>query len=352
MKRLLIILGNGFTIDFINKISKNDKVDVKNLFRFGHAVNLPFDKRPGFLSYKNCPNLWTLGARPNKEDEESQALIEEILTCTNMFFDFINEADQKSKRLSLEEPENQSIYIRAYSELVVYLKNLFTYYDTCISNDEIDKFVNSSEIRWGWKDLFKNLVVDNYERITFVTYNYDIWLERILNILGIEYEICGLESKPEVKVNIIKPHGSINFIPKTDSGDKFKINYRMNFDGIEISQLKLESDFINYTRSAIIPPAGDSSRMQTSSWASKLRLDAKNEVKKITDSDEVIICGMSYWHVDRKELDEILINLNQNANITFINPNPSKDLNAVLVSLFENYVLLTSSDALGGILND
>ena len=65
----------------------------------------------------------------------------------------------------------------------------------------------------------------------------------------------------------------------------------------------------------------------------------------------MVICGLSYWHVDRHEIDEILINLNQKANLYFINPNPPRDMNAVLMSIFSNYVLLTSSENLKEIAN-
>ena len=55
--------------------------------------------------------------------------------------------------------------------------------------------------------------------------------------------------------------------------------------------------------------------------------------------------------VDRREIDELLINLNSDTEFTFINPVPPRDLNAVLSSIFKNYVLQTSSDNIGGIVN-
>ena len=38
MKNLVVILGNGFSIDFIQQMNKSEVEDVKNLFRLGHAV--------------------------------------------------------------------------------------------------------------------------------------------------------------------------------------------------------------------------------------------------------------------------------------------------------------------------
>ena len=63
------------------------------------------------------------------------------------------------------------------------------------------------------------------------------------------------------------------------------------------------------------------------------------------------MCGISYWHVDRREIDEVLINLNPETEFIYINPVPPRDLNAVLISIFSNYVLQTSSDNIGGIIN-
>ena len=70
-----------------------------------------------------------LGARPGNTVEESNALIEEIITCANMFFDFVNEPGQKEKRLEMASQGNDRLYLRAYSELIVYLRHLFSCYE-------------------------------------------------------------------------------------------------------------------------------------------------------------------------------------------------------------------------------
>lgn len=89
----------------------------------------------------------------------------------------------------------------------------------------------------------------------------------------------------------------------------------------------------------------------TAPWSQKLRNEAKNIATSIEEKDEIVLCGISYWHVDRRELDELLINLNQDSNFTFVNPMPPRDLNAVLSSIFTNYVQQHSSSEIGGILN-
>lgn len=347
MSNLLLILGNGFSIDFISNIKKVDTIDVRNLFRLGHTVKFPGTNIPGFLSYKHCPNLWLLGSRPNIEFDECMSIIEEIITCSNMLFDYLSYMGSDKNRMKFLEKENKSIYIQAYSELIAYLRHLFIDYDSKISNDDIKSFVEETD--WGWVSFFKKAKI-KYENVKIVTYNYDIWLERILNALNIDYSIGGCE--PDDKhFNVIKPHGSISFVPKSGKKSMYEINYTIDSGDTDIDKLGvMHTDLEQYDKNLLIPPAGDSSRQQTNVWSKKLRSCAIEAAKKITESDDAIICGMSYWHVDRKELDELLINLNQDVNITLINPEPPKDLNAVLVTLFKNYKAFTSSASLGGLI--
>ena len=270
-----------------------------------------------------------------------------------MFFDFVNDPKQKSKRLELATSENHSLYLRAYSELIVYLQHLFSYYDSVISESNLEDFLKS-DCEWGWLNFLKHIPDNKYDKIVFVTYNYDIWLERILKILKIDFCISGFEQPSGGKIEIVKPHGSISFVPKNYTGTSYSINYNLDFDGIPIEQLELQYDGLDkYDKGAIIPPAGDSSRLESSApWSHKLRQRATDLALEITQSDEIVLCGISYWYVDRREIDELLINLNQDANFTFINPVPPRDLNAVLTSIFSKYVQQSSSSEIGGILND
>ena len=111
-------------------------------------MKTPWDSKPGFLSYKVCPALWTLGARPNKDVNESNALIEEIISCANMFFDFINDPDQKAKRLSMINSNEDRIYLKAYCELIVYLRQLFSWYNELIEDKLLKEFIAECS-EWG-----------------------------------------------------------------------------------------------------------------------------------------------------------------------------------------------------------
>lgn len=356
MKNAYIILGNGFTIDFLSYYSRKyasiqDKIDVRNLFRLGDQINTPWENKPGFLSYKHCPFLWTLGARPDNTPQESTKLIEEIITCANMFFDFVNEPSQRAKRVEMLSSREDRIYLKAYSELIIYLRHLFSYYNQIISDSDLAVFLEETD--WGWARFFKNLSSSEYDKITFVTYNYDIWLERILTTLKVPFCIAGLEDNTSAKVEVIKPHGSISFVPKVSSGTTYSVSYNLDFEGVSIDQIAVTYDNLTqYDKGVIIPPAGDSIRLNTTApWAQQLRTAAKEAATKILENDIVVLCGLSYWHVDRRELDELLLNLDQDSEFIFVNPSPPRDLNAVLISIFKNYIHQSTSSEIGGILN-
>ncbi|NOK18829.1 hypothetical protein [Corallococcus carmarthensis] len=338
-KHLYIILGNGFSIDLLHHTKKAADIDVRNLFRYGSCVRWPVDNEPGFLSFKHCPNLWNLGARPTMSDEAAMALIEDIITCVNVFVS----APKKSTRPKTGNQPND-IYIFAYKELSLYLKHLFVYYDKKFGPipDEVNK--------WSWLRLIEQANSETkYSKITIVTYNYDIWLERILEKSKIPFNI-GLigPSDPTTKITILKPHGSIGFTHKVIR-DRAAFQIALNHDLLDGDVADFSPGYdnldANHLISALIPPAGESGRFNHT-WAGKIRTEAKRIASTLGPDDDIIVCGLSYWHVDRAELDELLVNFDSNANIKMINPNPQRSLNAVITSIFKNYIAHNSASTL------
>ena len=82
MRKIFILLGNGFTLDFIDSVNKSDIIDVKNLFKNGEKVPWPGNNHSGFLSYKYCPNLWNLGARHNLNSSASELKPKRFIFCS------------------------------------------------------------------------------------------------------------------------------------------------------------------------------------------------------------------------------------------------------------------------------
>jgi len=334
MKNIFIILGNGFSIDFLNHLKSKtescaDNIALSNLFENGELVPWPGDDSCGFLSYKHCPNLWTLGARPNLSPEASLSLIENIITCANVI---------NSKKLQVD-----SIYIRAYRELALYLKALFIYYDKKVDVPKI----NSSE--WGWAKYFQHINTSGeVDKVHLVTLNYDIWLERVLQEVGIDFHVSGFDSK-ETKFNIYKPHGSISFAHKQIKVKEFfNINHTEDIVDVNLKEFELKYANLNALglMHAMIPPAGDSARLNFK-WANEIRNSICEISESLSENDEVVICGISYWHVDRLELDNILTSIGPNVSeVTIVNPFSPEVFNAVTTTLFKNVKLFKNSQPL------
>jgi hypothetical protein len=337
MSRVYIVTGNGFTIDLINKMKKEDQVDLQNLFSKGDEVVWPGTKEKGFLSYKYCKHLWTLGARTSMSKEDSIKFIEDIITCLNVF----NLAKSNNQDPFTFAEKEHNIYINAHNELSTYLRNLFIYYNSLITDDDLKGIIDKVPLIQYIKDKKTNC-----DEIIIITYNYDIYLERLLNLSKIPFAIEGF-SRRNAKVRIVKPHGSISFTSKTKLNKKFEI--KSTFDSIEIDLDKLELDNkINEDNSlvnVIIPPAGDSNRQQKG-WNKSLREILKKHIDKSDEKDELIIFGVSYWHVDRMELDEIITTINPRINVKYVNPFPTSCFNAVLGSIFNNYIHVKKSESL------
>lgn len=343
-KKNLIILGNGFTIDLLSHINMNKIIDVKNLFSAGDKVPWPQGKVPGYLSYKYTPNLWQVGVNATIDGERALDLLEDIITTANMYTEIKKNSINPRDLTTIRE----SRYIKAYRELVSYLKHLFIHYNSLVDDERL---VGDNIKEWGWYKHFKKLQEDSdVEEVIIVTYNYDIFLERLLNLNDINFTIEGLERR-DTKFKIIKPHGSISFSHKDCLPmEMYEINYKIIFPEAQLSDFRLKYEGLNenYLVDAIIPPAGNSNRINVD-WAGELRNIVIRYAKEITHDDKVTICGISYWHVDREEIDELLININPSANMVMINPCIPKTFSAVIETIFGNYILYSNSNIIGEI---
>ena len=308
-------------------------------------VPWPVNNEPGFLSCRRCPALWQLGARPNVSNQVASKIIEDVITCANV------NAFSKESTMRVE---SSNIYLRAYHELVLYLKYLFVYYNKILNED----ILNEKKVEeWGWGKLFTRLSVNsNITSVSIVTYNYDIFLERVLKKLGIEYSMMGFCDGDDLKkFRIIKPHGSISFrsIKEYDK-ESFSIKYNRDGLGGKIEDLIIDEspDFeIMSNINTMIPPAGEAERYQLV-WSNVLKKCAIECAKKLKEDDEVIFGGLSYGNVDRREIDEELISIDVGVKIKVINPDTNNTFGAVVSSLFGEYVHFVDSKILGGLYND
>lgn len=337
-----LVLGNGVSIDLINFLGKSDEINLFNLFKNGEKVKWPVDNHIGFLSYKYCPALWRLGARPTINAENANKIVSDIITCANVY------ASLDVKRRPKMDNHIESIYLKAYNELVAYLRFLFVYYNNLVEDSIFDKIID-----WQWAKLLKNLYKNkDVNKIVIITYNYDIWLERVLSKLSLDYTVY-LGDDSDSKIKIFKPHGSISFIHETVlSLDAFELKNSFEHTDAEITKFSVRyNDLVcNQTVIPLIPPAGQSSRYHHS-WAANMRKGIIEECNKSTIDDLLVFGGLSYWHVDREEIDEIILNVNNELNMYLVNPNPPEEFFAVLTTIFKNSIHIPESQGcLGEIL--
>ncbi|GAA0783422.1 MULTISPECIES: hypothetical protein [Pseudomonadati] len=337
-KKVCIVLGNGVSIDFLNHLSKEkpeiwNGIDVSNLFSHGAKLKWPSNKNPGFLSKKYTPNLWDLGARPYLSKTETMEIIEKIVTSVNVY------ALTGSNDIGPDQK-----YLRAYKELTSYLKYLFIDYNNKLADipDDISD--------WSWAKYLKSLNDSSVvEEVVIITYNYDIWLERVLLKLGIEFELPPMtKAGGDCKFRLFKPHGSISFKYKEDLPlSSFNINYqglKADCSATDI-QVKYDDLCTNNPIIFLIPPAGDVNRTRDG-WNASLRQIYEPKIKELKKDDLMIISGISYWHVDRAEIDNILIAPSDEIDMVNINPSMDQYFESVINSLFKNYIHFDGSDIL------
>ena len=250
--KYLLILGNGFSVDLLSHLNQLSEVPLTNLIAYGDKLLWPQNNRNAFISFRNTPNLWILGARPSNSSDKNNQIIENVITCANAYF----LKDPKTRGFG--GPDKRRIYIDAYRELVLFLKYLFVTFDQSI---QIDK---RSVENWSWAKLFTNLNDDkSVSKVDIVTFNYDLWLERTLEEINVDYNISIIGGSPQQKFSIVKPHGSISFIHKTIlDKDAFSINYDGDYSEGKSEDFSLQmTDLdVNTAIVPIVPPAGDTER--------------------------------------------------------------------------------------------
>jgi hypothetical protein len=330
--KILVIAGNGLSLSML-ATSPVKSVDLSNLFSMGCDVTWPATGRPGFLSYEHCPNLWALGARQTATPKSSYDVIEQVISAVN--------ACCLADPASLED----GIYIRAYKELVAYLRYLFVHYDELL---RAQRFFDLPAIYEPIDWLLSAISEPAVSSVDVVTFNYDAFLERCLQNKRLEFSIPLLDERAGAKVKVHKPHGSITFCGKTPiDKSAFAINYGARFTEGGIDELEVKYDDLNehYPLVGMLPPAGESDRYRHR-WIRQIWDKAVEAARGLVEGDLVIIFGLSYWHVDRREVDMLLSELPRRARVVSINPSPNPHLEAVCCSLFRSYHSYSNSGQL------
>jgi hypothetical protein len=322
--KVLAILGNGLSVAMLRERPRDD-VDLVNLFKKGGEVCWPATGLPGFLSYQHCPNLWALGARQTASSEAAYSVIEQVITAVN--------ACCFADPNSLED----SIYVKAYRELVAYLRYLFVHYDEKLVEA---RFFEEDSVRKPIDWLIKALSSSAVTEANVVTFNYDAFLERSLQEIRADFSIPLLDEKVGAKLKLHKPHGSITFCGRTTSErSAFDIKHEgFSFSEGDLSTMCVKYSNLgeNYPTFGMLPPAGDSDRYKHR-WILQIWNKVYEAAAALEPNDIVLIYGLSYWHVDRREIDVLLSKISRRARVVSINPRPNINFEAACCSLFRAY---------------
>ena len=164
----------------------------------------------------------------------------------------------------------------------------------------------------------------------------------MLKLKGLQFKIAAFDNFDDSdSIVIYKPHGSISFESKTKrmKGQPFNTEKDPLTSTIEsvsnmTNNLDVKED--NSNINAIIPPAGDGDRIDRG-WSVDIRNSIQQTLVSAEKDDNCLIYGISYDHVDRRELDKIITHIPWDINISYINPYPSPTFDMVLGSIFKNY---------------
>lgn len=330
-KTYYILIGNGASIQLVNDLNLGNVIDLINLFNCGDRVPWPDNDHESFLSNKHCPELWLMGARPTISKDTSAALINDVITSMNVY----NSCPEDARRsATLRETH----YYKAYCQLISFLLNEFIYYNNQVENYKLSEYASNKTL-----ENIYNLIETKYNeghKIRIISYNYDIFLERILKLKGISFKIAAFEDfEEDESVVIFKPHGSISFMTKTKRAASYQIE-KDPFDSVNYSvknmDINMEITDDKSIINPIIPPAGDANRTREG-WVKSINENVVKSIASASESDRLIIYGLSYGHVDRMEIDKIITSLPYNIDVCYINPYPSQTFEIVLSSVFKNY---------------
>lgn len=279
MKKFALLVGNGFTLDFID----SHNLDLHSSFPLKNFNSTEINYHH-FIDYLPTIKNELLG-----QDIADYKAIENYAL--------------KYKIGSFQEGQLRQFLAASYS---LFQQKLDTYELT----------------EWKWVKWLQQ----NKDFLSCaVSFNYDLVLERALKSAKIHYSRTGTDELIR-KVPVMKPHGSIDF---DISNKAISMPYQMRWtsltllnDAGAVEVLPKWDWFLPRTEADIIPPS-------VRNYQDKLRWVRtifNTYASKSKELDALIIVGSSYWDVDREEINIILEKLPKTAKIYIMHPVPSEPL--------------------------
>lgn len=297
---VLLIVGNGLTLDLCFGHGAVDLGTWNTSSPLGWPVMMP-----------SAPDVFLRERLP-----EFNAAVHEFQTQTPSASDF-DVIDSIAQRYFASAMAPYPV-VQAYVEMRHYLALAYSTFQAAVDRVDLTS--------WRWVSYFRSLGRDLVAAFSF---NYDLVLERALEAAGISYARVGLWEEVGGRTMIVKPHGSIDFelqdrtvafIGREPSYPMPNLINRVN-SGIK----RLARDDLLRVRISpeLIPPM-QAATARDYQWVSPGFETFSSQGPQITGT--CVLAGISYWPVDRPEIDELIDMLLPDTRIIVANPNPADDL--------------------------
>jgi hypothetical protein len=200
---------------------------------------------------------------------------------------------------------------------------------------EVDKLDLDS---WRWVQWLKE-----YGRSTgAVSFNYDMVLEAAAAAAGLDYFRFVLpEEKEGTQFPIYKVHGSIDYEVSREA-----VNYPGASYPLEALLLQFDTPLRRLSASERLSPRicpeivvpTQASHIRDYQWVAPQYEELKREAGRFASC---VLAGLSYWDVDRPEIDGILGSLRSDTLVAIVNPSPPPALVSVVKSRFPKMAVFT-----------
>ncbi|MGE7716977.1 hypothetical protein [Priestia megaterium] len=322
MKKFALLVGNGFTLDFVETLGFHSSFPLQN-----------FNNRD--INYDNF-----LDKLPTVKNELFEISLGHIKSIQN-YKDFMNRLPVIApvmRNAVAGKPTSDFEIIENYLS-----RNQHDYEKECqlrrflaMAYSKLQYAVDSYEdqIRnWKWAQW----ITENSNDLKLaISFNYDLVLENALSFAGVTHRRIGTDELVG-QVPVLKPHGSMDFdLPdfaiKCDTELRWDIVTGLN-DAQFVQTVPKSEWFLPRMEADIIPPSMRNFQRHLS-WVDMMFQTFENQASEL---DAFIIVGSSYWDVDRPEINFFLEKLPKTAVVYIMNPRPNPDLIQTLSSLGLSY---------------
>ena len=311
MKKFGLLVGNEFTLDFIEPKGFHSSRPLKNF----NSSKIKYQS--DFMNHLS--EIQKLQSNRNLNDFEAiENYVEKFKEIEEEYYSL-----PLHKKSAYVEDPIYDIASKRHLQLRRFLAMAYS-----VLQREIDKQDMSD---WKWAAW----LLRNNANLSFaISLNYDLTLENALTASNSHYYRVGTNEFPKA-IPIIKPHGSIDFdLPNLigENIDPWKVSAHLN--DMQRVEVIPKADWLTPRMEAdIIVPSLHNVQSHLS-WVEEMFEQYSTAAKSL---DALVIVGCSYWGVDRPEIDLMLSQLRRRTKVYVVDLRLCKDLKKKIQSLGLSY---------------